>query len=114
MRGGAVVAQQAHNLEVGGDAPHGETAIQEPFSIVAWLVFHAVALWAAASYWWRFKRICKWHQPAPIRMGGNPWARKVTHGMCLECLAREKAEIASHSAATTADRKQQPAINNYV
>jgi hypothetical protein len=48
------------------------------------------------SYWLRFKRICAWHQPKPCRMGGNPLARRRTHGICPDCFARISAEIISH------------------
>jgi hypothetical protein len=69
---------------------------QERFNILIWFVFHAFAFWSTASYWLRFKRICAWHEPKPLRMGGNPWARRRTHGMCPECFARVSAEIISH------------------
>jgi hypothetical protein len=73
-----------------------ESALQERFNPLAWLIFHAIALTATASYWWRFKRICAWHQPKPRRMGGNPFASRVTHGLCAECFARVSGEIISH------------------
>lgn len=63
---------------------------------IDWLVFHAIAIWSSASRWLRFKRICAWHLPRPIRMGGNPLARRMTHGVCRECCDRQKAEILSH------------------
>jgi hypothetical protein len=61
-----------------------------------WLTFHAIAFLSAATYWLKFKRVCAWHQPAPRRMGGNPFARRVTHGLCAGCFARVSAEIISH------------------
>lgn len=66
-------------------------------NIVGWLIFHAIALWSALSYWARFKRVCAWHEPKQIRMGGNPFARKTTHGMCRECFEKQQREILSHA-----------------
>jgi len=76
--------------------PNSEEAIQERSAFSAWLIFHSVALLSAASYWLRFRRVCAWHAPKPKRMGGNPFARRVTHGICAECFARVSAEIISH------------------
>lgn len=76
--------------------PDPELALQERFNPFVWLTFHAIALWSAASFWLRFKRVCAWHSPKPRRMGGNPFARRVTHGMCPACFARVSAEIISH------------------
>jgi hypothetical protein len=76
--------------------PDPELTQQERVSPLAWLIFHAVALWSVASYWLRFRRICAWHEPKPRRMGGNPFARCTTHGMCPKCFARISAEIISH------------------
>jgi hypothetical protein len=73
-----------------------ESALQEKFNPLAWLIFHVIAMWSAASYWLRFKRICAWHQPRPRRMGGNPFAPRATHGLCADCFARVSAEIISH------------------
>lgn len=122
MQGGAVVAQQAHNLEVGGAIPspatnfgvgqvsgvsgvarqcekgRAESSIQERGGWIVWFVFHALAIYSAVSYWLRFKRVCAWHDPNPIRMGGNPWAPKVTHGICPQCFARVSGELERHAA----------------
>jgi hypothetical protein len=76
-----------------GDA---ELTQLEHFNLIAWLVFYAVAVWSAASHWLRFKRVCAWHEPKPRRIGGNPFARRTTHGMCPECFARLSGEIISH------------------
>ena len=73
-----------------------ELTIQERSNLSGWITFHAVAIWSAASYWLRFRRVCAWHEPKPKRMGGNPLARRVTHGICPECFARVSAEIISH------------------
>jgi hypothetical protein len=73
-----------------------EHDIQERFNPIAWLVFHAIAFWSAAAHWLKFKRVCAWHVPGPRRMGGNPLARRATHGMCPDCFARVSAEIISH------------------
>jgi hypothetical protein len=79
----------------GGSTPDPESSLQERFTVLAWLVFHLVALWSLpgaalwrAKKWWQFKRICAWHRPAPIRFGGNPFARRSTHGMCPKCAAQ--------------------------
>jgi hypothetical protein len=76
--------------------PDPEFASQERSNPFLWVVFHAIALWSAAGHWLRFKRICAWHQPKPLRMGGNPLARGGTHGLCPECFARVSCEIISH------------------
>ena len=76
--------------------PDPEHAQQERFNPLAWLIFHTLAFYAAASYWLRFKRICAWHAPKPRRMGGNPFASQATHGICAECFARVSDEIISH------------------
>lgn len=73
-----------------------ELTQQERANPFAWLIFHILAFYAAASYWLRFKRICARHQPAPRRMGGNPFAPRATHGLCADCFARLSAEIISH------------------
>lgn len=59
----------------------------------AWLVFHAVACWCVVSKWWRFKRICAWHPGGARRFGGNPFARRQTHGLCAKCAAVQMAEV---------------------
>ena len=79
-----------------GTCQDPESMLQERSHPVVWLVFHAIALWSAASFWLGFRRVCAWHQPRPRRMGGNPFARRATHGMCPECFARISAEIISH------------------
>jgi hypothetical protein len=84
----------SRNTEHG--APDLETQIQERSNRLAWLIFHAVAWWSSISYWLRFQRLCAWHEPKPLRLGGNPFARCVTHGICSECFARVSAEINSH------------------
>jgi hypothetical protein len=76
--------------------PDIELINQEPANISAWLTFHTMAIWSAANYWLRFRRVCAWHEPKPRRMGGNPLARRITHGICPECFARVSAEIISH------------------
>src|ERR1041385_4879660 len=73
-----------------------ELAIQESSNMPSWVLFHAVGLWSAISYWLRFRRVCAWHKPKQKRMGGNPFAPRVTHGICPECFARVSAEIISH------------------
>jgi len=74
-----------------------ELSLQERFNPFLWLTFHTIALWSAASFWLRYRRVCAWHEPKPRRMGGNPFARRATHGLCPECFARVSAEIISHS-----------------
>ncbi|HXT13185.1 MAG TPA: hypothetical protein VN873_16630 [Candidatus Angelobacter sp.] len=73
-----------------------EYAAQERFSVIGWFIFHAAALWSAAFYWLKFRRVCAWHQPKPRRISGNPFAFRSTHGMCPDCFARVSAEIISH------------------
>jgi hypothetical protein len=73
-----------------------EFGMQEHSNPLAWTIFHAVAFCSAASYWLKFRRVCAWHQPKPRRMGGNPVARRETHGICPECFARVSGEIISH------------------
>jgi hypothetical protein len=77
-------------------SPDPELAQQERSHPITWLIFHAIAFYTTASYWMRFKRVCAWHQPRPRRMGGNPFAPHVTHGLCAECFARVSGEIISH------------------
>ena len=43
-------------------------------------------------YWLRFKRVCCWC-PQPHRIGGNPFARWVTHGICRGAMQRQLAEV---------------------
>jgi hypothetical protein len=76
--------------------PDPERTIQERPNALTWLVFHLVAFISAATFWWKFKRVCAWHQPKPRRMSGNPLARRATHGLCAECFARVSSEIISH------------------
>ena len=38
--------------------------------------------------WLLWKRVCAWHQPKPVRMGGNPLAWRRTDGLCADCRAR--------------------------
>lgn len=73
-----------------------EVASQDRSTPILWLVFHATALWSAAIYWLRYKRVCAWHEPRPQRLGGSPLAGRVTHAICPDCFARISAEIISH------------------
>jgi hypothetical protein len=73
-----------------------ESADSISVGLIGWLTFHAIALYSSASYWLRFKRVCAWHQPKPMRMGGNPFAKNVTHGICPECFVKQSAEILKH------------------
>lgn len=36
----------------------------------------------ALARWWHWRRVCSWCQR---RLGGNPWARRITHGVCRDC-----------------------------
>lgn len=74
-----------------------EEALQERFNPFAWVVFHLVAVYSSIARWLKFKRICSWHEPKPLYMGGNPFARRVTHGMCPDCARKFKVEIISHA-----------------
>jgi hypothetical protein len=90
--------------------PDPELTAQENPPVLAWLLFHIVAAWSSASYWLRFRRVCAWHQPKPRRMGGNPFARNVTHGLCPQCFARVSAEIIS-GAQTISHGETQPHVS---
>jgi hypothetical protein len=79
-----------------GAKPETELTIQEASDVATCLVFHIVAVWSVVSYWLRFRRVCAWHEPKQKRIGGNPFARRTTHGICPECFARVSAEIISH------------------
>jgi len=39
-------------------------------------------IWTRATRWFRQRRECSWHHGY---MGGNPYAKNVTHGVCREC-----------------------------
>lgn len=43
-----------------------------------------VALCAEAGRWWEFNRVCAW---CGCRLGGNPFAKKTSHGICRYCRA---------------------------
>lgn len=61
-------------------------------TMLGFLVFHAIGIYSSVSWWLRFKRICSWCQH---RLGGNPFARNVTHGMCKECCKKWRGEVKS-------------------
>ena len=42
--------------------------------------------------WYRVKRVCCWCS-RPHWIGGNPFARKVTHGVCVKARDKMLAEI---------------------
>jgi hypothetical protein len=42
--------------------------------------------WERVKFWFSHKRVCNWCQP-PHFLGGNPFARKITHGMCPKAVA---------------------------
>jgi hypothetical protein len=92
---GGYLRMKAHQTN-GASRLDPEFASQERANPVLWVVFHVIALWSAAGRWLRFKRICAWHEPKPRRLGGNPLARRSTHGLCPECFARVSCEIISH------------------
>lgn len=48
--------------------------------------------------WLRFKRVCAWHPSGAIYLGGNPFARHSTHGICPDCERRQRAEIEAFNA----------------
>src|SRR5690349_14962481 len=81
------------NRPTGSDT---ELALQESPNLSAWIIFHGLAVWSAVKHWLKFRRVCAWHEPKPKRMGGNPFASSVTHGICPACFARVSAEIISH------------------
>ena len=51
--------------------------------------------------WWRFRRECAWCRPQRY-IGGNPWAKTITHGMCKECSEKELREIRREHRLNTA------------
>jgi hypothetical protein len=55
------------------------------------LLGFALAGWLAFREWFELKRVCSWCR---VRLGGNPFTRNVTHGICGHCLAEKKREIA--------------------
>jgi hypothetical protein len=91
-----------------------ELAMQERFNPFAWVVFHLVAAWSTASRWIRFKRVCAWHEPKARYMGGNPFARRLTHGMCPDCAAKYKAEIVSHARLKSAIENNTNLIHHHL
>ncbi len=57
------------------------------FSVgVAWVT---LARW---TRWFRVKRVCSWCNPKRW-IGGNPFAKAVTHGMCNRCFKRQMAAL---------------------
>jgi hypothetical protein len=89
------IKMKSHHTEY-ASRPDPELAIRESSNPVIWFTFHAIAFWSAASYWLKFRRVCAWHRPSPRRMGGNPFARRATHGICPDCFVRVSDEIISH------------------
>lgn len=74
-------------------AESSESSCQERGGVFPWIIFYATAVCASALSWWQFKRVCAWHKPKPIRIGGNPFAKKETHGVCPKCFDRLKSEM---------------------
>lgn len=46
------------------------------------LAAHSLCTWPRLARWWQWRRECSWCKQ---RMGGNPWARQTTHGLCSAC-----------------------------
>jgi hypothetical protein len=44
-----------------------ENAIQERPNALAWLAFHAVAIYSSVSFWFRSKRICTCQKPDDLK-----------------------------------------------
>jgi len=44
--------------------------------------------------WFRFKRVCAW---CKCYMGGNPFSKNVTHGICRGCKSNMEADILKYS-----------------
>ena len=42
--------------------------------------------------WLKLKKVCAYCKPQRW-MGGNPFSRQLTHGICEPCLAREMKEL---------------------
>ena len=47
-----------------------------------------VGLWR----WFTWKHVCAWCVPQR-RLAGNPWARNVTHTICLPCMERQRMAL---------------------
>lgn len=91
--------------------PPVNPSVQELFSrltLKEWLLLPFVLGWAVFSTliagffvltwrWVTVRRECKWCNP-PHYMGGNPLARRRTHGMCKKAMDRSVCELAGLSA----------------
>lgn len=47
---------------------------------------------AGLRAWFQFKRVCAWCKPMRY-LGGNPFAKQVTHGMCSKCFCKMAREL---------------------
>jgi hypothetical protein len=66
---------------------------------MAWLFLYAAAAWGVVAAlppsirgWWTLKTVCAWCKPQR-RLSGNPFAGRVSHGVCKHCLEKQFAEI---------------------
>lgn len=60
----------------------------------------ARSIFVRVWHWLTWKHVCAWCVPQR-RLAGNPWARHVTHTICLGCMERQRRAImgaASHPA----------------
>ena len=83
-------------------AQHDELADQP-----RWFLFLMLPGWCVTGlfYWWpreawhwvKWKRVCSW---CGDRLGGNPVARRITHGMCAACARQWQKELNFHEPAT--------------
>ena len=61
-------------------------------------LFAVQARWLGVRRWLAIRRLCAWCKG---HLGGNPFARSTSHGICPCCLAVKKAEAFSYSAAVS-------------
>lgn len=76
-----------------------EEAIQERPSLLAWLLLFGFVFWLGLCriaknirQWFRTKEVCAWCRPQRW-IGGNPFARRITHGICQRCYNRSLSEL---------------------
>lgn len=72
---------------------------------IAWLIMQAfwICSWIGSlrgriRTWLKLKRVCAWCKPMRY-MGGNPFAKTVTHGQCPACQEKTQAEYERLKAA---------------
>lgn len=80
----------------GGNAPSAEVALVQPGDgrELSPAVRRDLLARSAGAFrkWLAFKRVCAWCQPMRY-LGGNPFAKQTTHGMCGRCLAEVERQL---------------------